>query len=45
MSDTVCLLFEVSAVFEIFVIVYCLLLLFGFFYFDFCVFVFAVIVV
>lgn len=29
-SDTVCLLFEVSAVFEIFVIVYSLLLLFGF---------------
>lgn len=29
-SDTVCLLFEVSAVFEIFVTVYCLLLLFGF---------------
>lgn len=44
-SDTVCLLFEVSAVFEIFVIVYCLLLLFRFFDFDFCVFVFAVIVV
>lgn len=34
-SDTVCLLFEVSAVFEIFVIVYCLLLLFRFLIFVF----------